>query len=100
MVVGLLAVLAVPAGVVLARYSDRVRLVNSGYGSIPAGIVLGFYAIVLARRGRETVQRTLGRAGGSGAARVGRFLGVAGLCIAITAAMALGFYGLLTLFAS
>ena len=99
MVVGLLAMLVVPVGIALSRYSDRITLLHSAYGSAPAGALLGFYAIVLARRGREAVQRTIGRAGGEGAARAGRILGVAGLCVAITAGMALGFYGLLTLFA-
>jgi hypothetical protein len=98
--VGLLALVAVPAGIVASRYSDQVTLIRSAYVCAPVGAVLGLYAIVLARRGRETVQRTLGRAGGDGAARVGRFLGTAGLCVAVTAGMALGFYGLLTLFAS
>ena len=98
-VAGLVAVAAVPVGVVVARYSDRVTLVNSGIGSIPAAILLGLYAIVLARRGRETVLRTLGRASGQGAARAGRALVVLGVCVAITAALALGFFGLLTLFA-
>src|SRR5438128_9764481 len=93
LVVGLLALLAVPAGVLVARYSTRVTLIRSGFGSAPAGALLGLYAIVLARRGRETVQRTLGRAGGERTARAGRVLGVAGLCLAITAGMALGFYG-------
>lgn len=92
--------LAVPAGIVLSRYSDRVTLIRSAYGSAPVSALLGLYAIVLGRRGRETVQRTLGRAGGGGAARAGRLLGTAGLCVAVTAGMALGFYGLLTLFAS
>ena len=88
-----------PAGVLLARYSDRVTLVNSAVGSVPAAVLLGLYAIVLARRGRETVERTIGRAAGEGAARAGRALGILGLCVAATAALALGFFGLLTLFA-
>jgi hypothetical protein len=45
------------------------------------------------------VQITLGRAGGEGAARVGRALGILGVVIGATAALALGFYGLLALFA-
>ena len=98
--VGLLAVLAVPAGVVLARYSHRVTLINSGYGSIPIGLLLGLSAAVLARRGREHAAWTLGRSGGEAAARAGRILGALGLCAGLTAALAIGFYGLLTLFAS
>jgi hypothetical protein len=97
-VVGALSVAAVPLGTVVARYFEEVSLVGSGVGSIPAGVLLGFYAIVLARRGRETVLRTLGRSGGGGMARVGRALGVLGICVAITAALTLLFYGLLLTF--
>ena len=96
---GALAVAAVPAGIVLAKYSDRVTLVGAGLVTALLGIALGAYALVLARRGRETVVRTLGRSGGGAAARTGRVLGTAGLCLSITAALALAFYGLLVLFA-
>ena len=98
--VGLLAVAAVPAGVALSWYSKPVTLINSAYGSIPVGLLLGASGFVLARRGREQSIWTLGRSGGEGAARTGRLLSVLGLCTALTAALAIGFYGLLTLFAS
>jgi len=45
------------------------------------------------------VRITLGRAGGRATARIGRLLGLAGILICATAALALGFYGLLALFA-
>lgn len=90
--------LAVPAGVVLSRYSDAVTLLQS-IGSAGVGLVLGVSALVLARRGLETAERTLGRAGGVAAARAGRLLGLAGVGVALTAALAVAFYGLLTLFA-
>jgi hypothetical protein len=99
-VVGLLSVLAVPLGVILSRYSVLITLVNSGAGSIPAAVLLGAYAIVLARRGREQVQRTLGRSGGQVYARLGRGLGILGICLGATGAIAIGFYGLLSLFAA
>jgi hypothetical protein len=54
--------------------------------------------VLLARRGLRTIERTLGRAGGEGSARVGRLLGVLGLCLGLTAAVALGVYGLLNFF--
>jgi hypothetical protein len=88
----------VPAGIALARETRLVTLVNSS-GSVAVALLLGFSAIVLARRGREHVQITLGQARGEGAARVGRALGVLGVVIGATAALALGFYGLLALFA-
>ena len=52
-------------------------------------------AIVLARRARARDRATLGRAGGGRAARVGRFLGILGLCIAASASIALGVYAVL-----
>lgn len=96
---GLLAVASVPVGILLARYSERVSLLSAAFSAVPAAL-LGLYAIVLARRARETVARTLGRAGGEGAARAGRALGILGVCVAATVGMAIGFFGLLTLFAS
>jgi hypothetical protein len=97
-VCGLLSLAAVPAGVILARESKAVTLVNSSV-SVALALLLGFSAIVLARRARERVQITLGRAGGERTAQVGRVLGILGLLIASTAALALGFYGLLAAFA-
>ena len=69
-------------------------------GSVAAAGLLGWVAIVQARRARERVQITLGQAGGGGAARVGRACGIVGLLVAGTAALALGFWGLLSLFAA
>jgi len=88
----------VPIGIALARETEQVTLVNSS-GSIAIGALLGLGAIVLARRAQDRVRMTLGRSGGAGAARVGRVLGIAGLLLCGTAALALGFYGLLALFA-
>jgi hypothetical protein len=45
------------------------------------------------------VQITIGRAGGETQARIGRVLGILGVLVAVTAAVALAFYGLLALFA-
>jgi hypothetical protein len=97
-VFGLAAVLAIPAGVVLQYYSATVTLIQSS-SSAGLTIAFGVYAIVLARRGRETYARTIGRSGGRRLARTGKVLGVLGLCMGISAALAVGFYGLLTVFA-
>jgi hypothetical protein len=87
-----------PAGVLLARETERVTL-RLATISIAVALLLGWIAIILARRARERIELTLGRAGGAGAARAGRLLGVLGVLFAITAALAVGFWGLLTLFA-
>lgn len=97
-VFGLLAVLAIPAGVVVSYYSVTVTLLQSS-SSAGLAIIFGLYAILLARRGRWTIARTIGRSGGVRTARAGKLLGWLGLCMGISAGLAVGFYGLLTIFA-
>ena len=96
---GVLALGALPGGVAASRYSERVDLVPGSAGGVVAGFLLGILAVLLARRARWRIQRTLGRSRGTYAARVGRALGLLGLFVALTGALALGFFGLLQLFA-
>jgi hypothetical protein len=96
----LLALLSLALPVVAygaARQLDKVSLVQATIASC-FSVLLGGGAVLLARRGLRTIERTLGRAGGEGSARVGRLLGVLGLCLGLTAAVALGVYGLLNFF--
>jgi hypothetical protein len=96
----LLGVLALAVPVVAyaaARQLDRVSLVQATAATC-ASVALGGIAILLARKGRRNIERTLGRAGGAGSARVGRLLGMLGICVGLTAAVALGVYGLLNYF--
>ncbi|HEU0303872.1 MAG TPA: hypothetical protein VFR32_04760 [Gaiellaceae bacterium] len=95
---GLAAVLVVPAAIAASRYVEALSLVWS-CASAALAALLGALAVAQARRARETVQRTLARSGGEGAARAGRILGVVGLWIAATTGLALAFYGLLTVLA-
>jgi hypothetical protein len=97
-VVGLLAVGIVPVAIAASRFFDELTLVRACASAVLAG-VLGICAIALARRGRETAQRTLGRSGGEAAARLGRWLGWIAVWLAATTGLALAFYALLTLFA-
>lgn len=96
--VGLLAVAVVPLAIVASGFFDELTLVRACASAALAG-VLGIYAIALARRGRQTAQRTLGRSGGEAAARIGRWLGLMAIWLAATTGLALAFYALLTLFA-
>jgi peptidoglycan/LPS O-acetylase OafA/YrhL len=57
--------------------------------------LLGGAAVLLARRGLRNIERTLGRVGGEGSARVGRLLGVISLCIGLSAGIALAVYAVL-----
>lgn len=98
LLIGLAAVAVVPLAIVASRFFEEVTLVRACASAALAGL-FGISAIVLARRGRETAQRTLGRSGGERAARAGRLFGMLAVWIAATTALALAFYGLLTLFA-
>jgi hypothetical protein len=90
---GVLSIAAVP----VALYSTRLKQVDLPHavaGEAIAGTLLGLIAIALARAGRVKVERTLGRAG-EGAAKWGKWLGILGLCLGLTAALSLAFFGLL-----
>ncbi len=89
---------AIPAGALLSRELEAVTLVDSS-GSVAVAAILGASAIVFARRARERIVITLGRARGGAAARIGSLLGIVGLLAAAAAAVALAFWGLLSLFA-
>ena len=99
MLLGLLSVAVLPAAVGLAQVSQEVRLVYA-VATVPLAGPLGIAAIVLARRAQRLAQVTLGRAGGERLARAGLVLGFLGLYVGLTAVLALGFFGLLTIFAS
>jgi hypothetical protein len=92
---GLLSLAAVPVALAATRLK-HVNLPQAVGGEAVAGTLLGLLSIVLARGARVQVERTLARMG-EGTARVGKWLGVLGLCLGLTAALALGFFGLLLL---
>jgi hypothetical protein len=96
--VGIVAVAVIPIAIEASRAFDQITLVQACTSAALAGL-FGSSAIILARRGRETAQRTLGRSGGARAARVGRIFGMLAIWMAATTGLALAFYGLLTLFA-
>jgi hypothetical protein len=91
---GLVAVVAVPAGVALARQTTGVELIDAAW-SVPVAATCGIAALLFVRGARGRMRRTLERAGGAGRIRMGRILGVAGICLALSAAIAVGFYELL-----
>ena len=92
--VGLLAVAALPVGVVLSARLAGVDLLDAAW-AIPVAAAAGISALLFARGAAGRIQRTLKRAGGAGRARVGRILGIAGICIALSGGIAVGFYELL-----
>ena len=91
MVLGVLALAAIPIGVGVTEQRSDLRLLHAGF-AVPVAAVLAIVAIRLAKRARRRRERTLGRAGGERTARVGRVLGWLALYLALTASIALGVY--------
>jgi hypothetical protein len=91
--VGLLSVAAVPAAIAFTHYRN-IELLKAGW-AVPPGLVLGFAALLLARRARRKTERTIGRVGGRGVTRTGRLLGALGVYLALAAALSVGIYELL-----
>ena len=83
-----------PVAVAATRWSATYELLHAAF-AIPLAIAVGIVAIRLSHRATARVQRTLGRAGGAGAASMGRRLGVTGILVAMTAAGAVAIYELL-----
>ena len=93
----LLCALLSLASIPVAWYAAHLKHVNVPQavgGEAVAGTLLGLLAVILARGARLRAERTLSRAG-EGTARWGKWLGLLGMCLGLTAALALGFYGLL-----
>jgi hypothetical protein len=88
-VFGLLALLAIPADILLAQYSNGVRLLQSLYVSVPVAAGLALIALAGARRDRLVRARSLHPGGGRWAVR----LAWAGAYAAVTGAIALAVYG-------
>ena len=93
--VGLLSVATMPVAILATRYSGSYELLHAGF-AIPLAVLLGAVAIGLARSALHLDDMRLGRAGGRRLARLGRALGVLGISLAATCAVALAVYGILT----
>jgi ABC-type sugar transport system permease subunit len=94
LVAGLCAVLALPAALMLARKTHVIVLLDVAW-AIPVAIVCGVAALLFARGAQGRIRQTLERAGGRSRVRASRWLAVAGISIALSASIAVGFYELL-----
>jgi hypothetical protein len=92
-----LAALAVlGGGLGAAHYSGDVGLYQA-IPAVPVGFLLAFFSVRMARRARLDHDRSLGRIGGRWLATAARILGGFALLLAITGALALGVFAVLTL---
>ncbi len=95
-VVGFLSVAVLPVAIAVTNRSNRYDLLHAAF-AIPLAAALGALAVALARRARSRLAPTLGHAKGTRTARVGRFLGLLGFLLALTAAGSVAVYAGLSL---
>jgi hypothetical protein len=96
--VGLLSIAVLPGAIAATRWSRGYELMDAA-AAIPVAAGLGLLAWALARRARSRLAPTLGHPRGSRTARLGRFLGLLGFVLALTAAGSVGVYAVLSLVA-
>jgi hypothetical protein len=92
---GLLSALTMPVAIFATRYSGSYELLHAGV-AVPLALGLGVGAIVIVRRTRRSLGHSLGRRDIRRRARIAWLLGTLGICLGLTAAIALAVYGLLT----
>jgi hypothetical protein len=92
---GMVGLATIPVAIAITERVDGLSLVEAGF-AIPAALVFAFGAVVIGRRVRSRSRQTLAALPGARVARVGRVLGYVGLYLALTAALAVGFYAVLT----
>ena len=96
-VLGALALAAIPVGVVFAGRIVSVDLLHATCGAVATSFVFGLAGISISRRARFRVERSLNRRGAR-TVRYGRVLVFAGLYVAVIGAIALAFYGVVLAF--
>jgi hypothetical protein len=89
--------LTLPAAVEVSRRSARISLLDAGY-AIPVAFLLGLIALIMARRARENLRWLRLREGGTGVATTAVILAAIVICLALTAALSIGFYELVLVY--
>jgi hypothetical protein len=94
LVLGLLAIAAIPAAAVVAASRKEIGLLQAELVAVPAALLLGLLAVSASRRARYRLDRSVRRAG-VGLVRAARVAAWTGVYLGLTGALALAFYGLL-----
>jgi hypothetical protein len=97
LVLGLLGVATLPAAIEAARRSTRIVLLDAAY-AIPVAFLLGLIALIMARRAKNNLRWLSLREGGTGVASTAVIVGMVAICLALTAALSIGFYELVLLY--
>jgi hypothetical protein len=94
LVLGLLALAAIPVAAVVAAVRDDVEILEAVIVAVVAAFLLGVLGVLFSRRARLRVERSVRRAG-DGLVRAARLVAWAGVYVAVTGGLALAFYGVL-----
>ena len=94
---GLAGLLTLPAAIEISRRSKRIDLLQAGY-AIPLAFLLGLVSLVMARRAKKNLEWLQLREEGTGIATIAVVVGAIAFCVAIAAALAVGFYGLVVVY--
>jgi hypothetical protein len=97
LLLGLLGLLVLPAGIEVSRRSPRVDLLDAAYG-IPLAFLLALVALIMARRARENLRWLQLRDVRTGVASTAVIVAAVALCLALTAALSVGFYELVLVY--
>jgi Ca2+/Na+ antiporter len=97
LVLAVLGLLTLPAAVEASRRSTRIGLLDAGY-AIPLAFLLGLVALIMARRARNNLRWLRLREGGTRVASTAVILATVVLCLAVTAALSIGFYELVLVY--
>jgi hypothetical protein len=96
-VLAVLGLLVLPAAVEVSRRSRQISLLDAGY-AIPIAFLLGLIALIMARRARDNLRWLRLREGGTGVASAAVIVAGVTLCLALTAALSIGFYELVLVY--
>jgi hypothetical protein len=97
LLLGLAGFLTLPAAVEVARRSTRVALLHAGF-AIPLAFLLGLVALIMARRARQNLRWLSLREGGTAVASAAVIIALIAVCLAVAAALSIGFYELVLLY--
>ena len=81
----------------MANRSKRLGLLEAGY-AIPLAFLLSLVGLVMARRARDNLRWLRVREGGTGVASTAVIVAALALCLALTAALSIGFYELVLVY--
>ena len=96
-VTALLSLAALAGAVLAARIASDTVGLTEAIPAVPVALILALASVTLGRKARVRHERSLGRAGNRVFVALARGLGLIALIVAVTAALALAVFAVLTL---